>query len=170
MKAALLLLAFAAAGTAGGCATVPPALQGDAVDISPAQARDAGRPGLPVRWGGRIVSAHAQGDRTCFELIGSQLSVYGRPKHMYDDGSGRFVACGQGFYDPAVYLKNRELTVLGRLDGFVAPLSGSYGYQRPRVAADSIHLWPEAPYQDPRYPYSRRPWPWAGWGWGDNRY
>lgn len=170
MKTRLLVLAATWAGMACGCVSVPPPLKGDVADITPAQARDAGRPGVPVRWGGRIASVRAQGDRTCFELIGSELSVNGRPKHMYDDGSGRFVACGAGYYDPAVYLKNRELTVVGRLDGFEAPWSGTHGYARPRVAADTVHLWPEAPYRDPRYPYSKRPWPWAGWGWGDGRY
>lgn len=169
MKTRLLFI-VAAASLAGGCATTPASLQGDAVDITPAQARDVGRAGVPVRWGGRIVSVRAQSERTCIELIGSQLSVYGRSKHMYDDGSGRFVACSPGYLDPAVYLKNRELTVVGRLDGFEAPSSGSRGYARPRVAADNVHLWPEAPNHDPRYPYSKHPWPWAGWGWGDSRY
>lgn len=169
MKSRILIVA-AFASLAGGCASVPAPLRGDAVDLTPAQARDAGRPGLPVRWGGRIVEARAQDGKTCFEVIGSDLSVYGRPRHMYDDGSGRFVVCGAGFYDPAIYLKNRELTVVGHLDGFENPWSGRAGYARPRVAADAIHLWPEAPYQDPRYPYSKRPWPWAGWGWGDGRY
>ena len=101
MKARLFLVAVACAVLACSCASVPAPLQGDVADITPAQARDAGRPGLPVRWGGRIVSARAQGDRTCFELIGSELSVYGRPRHMYNDGSGRFVACTPGYYDPA---------------------------------------------------------------------
>lgn len=166
-----ILAAAALASLACACATVPAPLQGDVTHITPAQAREAGRPGLPVRWGGRIVATQATGDRTCFEMIGSELSIYGRPRHMTEDGSGRFIACGAGFYDPAVYLKNRELTVVGRLDGFEAPNpNSSPGYERPRVAADSVYLWPEAPYQDPRYPYSRRPWPWWGWGWGDGSY
>lgn len=165
-----ILAAAAFASLACACTTVPTSLQGDTTDISPAQAREVGRPGLPVRWGGRIVETRPVGDRTCFEVIGSELSVYGRPRHMTEDGSGRFIACGAGYYDPAIYLKNRELTVIGRIDGFEAPKPGAYGYERPRVAADSVHLWPEAPQQDPRYPYSRRPWPWWGWGWGDGRY
>ena len=169
MKLRLLAISTLA-GLAGACTTVPASLQGEVIDITPAQAREVGRPGVPVRWGGRIVETRVAGDRSCFEVIGSALSVYGRPRHMVDDGSGRFVACGAGYYDPTVYLKNREVTVIGRLDGFEAPKPGAYGYQRPRVAADSVHLWPQAPYQDPRYPYQRRPWPWAGWGWGDHRY
>ena len=165
------ILAIAAlAGLSGACMTVPPQLQGDVIQITPAQAREVGRPGLPVRWGGRIVATRPLGDRTCFEVIGSELSVYGRPRHMTEDGSGRFVACTAGYYDPAVFLKNRELTVIGRLDGFEAPPPGTFSYDRPRVVADSIHLWPPAPHQDPRYPYQRRPWPWWGWGWGDGRY
>ena len=116
-----ILAAAAFASLACACATVPAQLQGDVTQITPAQAREAGRPGLPVRWGGRIVATRASAERTCFEMIGSELSVYGRPRHMTDDGSGRFIACGAGYYDPAVYLKNRELTVTGRLEGFEAP-------------------------------------------------
>jgi outer membrane lipoprotein len=79
------------------CATLPQPLQGEVTDLTPAQAREAGRPGLPVRWGGRIVATEPLADRTCFEMIGSALDADGRPSDMTDDGSGRFVACKAGF-------------------------------------------------------------------------
>lgn len=161
MLAATML---ATATLLGACASLPEPLQRDVVDITPAQAREAGRPGLPVRWGGRIVETRPLGDRTCFELIGSALDRDGRPLDMTDDGSGRFVACKAGFYDPAVFLKNRELTVVGRIDGFEEQLVGVYDYPPPRVAADVVVLWPEAYPVDARYP-AARPWPWFGWDW-----
>ncbi len=147
------------------CATLPQPLQGKVTDLTPAQAREAGRPGLPVRWGGRIVATEPLADRTCFEMIGSALDADGRPSDMTDDGSGRFVACKAGFYDPAIFLKNRELTVLGRIDGFETRKIGQYDYRQPRVAADVIYLWPKAREVDARYPVPR-PWPWWGWDWG----
>ena len=61
------------------CATLPQPLQGEVVELTPAQARESGRPGLPVRWGGRIVRTEPMSDRTCFEMIGSALDADGRP-------------------------------------------------------------------------------------------
>lgn len=155
-----------AAGTLllSACATLPQPLQGEAVAITPAQAREAGRPGLAVRWGGRIVETRPLADRTCFDMIGSALDGNGRPLDMTDDGSGRFIACKSGFYDPAIFLPDRELTVLGRIDGFEERRIGEYEYRQPRVDADVIYLWPKARPIDGRYP-APRPWPWWGWDW-----
>ena len=99
------------------------------------------------------------------EMIGSTLQGDGRPADMSEDGSGRFIACKAGFYDPAIFLKNRELTVLGRIDGYESRKIGEYDYRQPRVAADVIYLWPKARPVDVRYP-APQPWPWMGWGWG----
>jgi outer membrane lipoprotein len=146
------------------CVTLPQPLQAEVTDITPAQAREVGRPGLPVRWGGRIVKTEPLKDRTCFEMIGSALDADGRPSDMTDDGSGRFIACKAGFYDPAIFLKNREVTFVGRIDGFETRTIGEYDYRQPRVTADVIYLWPEARVVDVRYP-APRPWPWWGWDW-----
>lgn len=160
--------AFLVAGAAmlmAACATLPQPLQGEVVAITPAQARESGREGLPVRWGGRIVDTRPLSDRTCFEMIGSALDADGRPRDMTDDGSGRFVACKSGFYDPAIFLKDRELTFIGRIDGFESRRIGEYDYRQPRIAADVVYLWPKARPVDVRYP-APRPWPWWGWDWG----
>lgn len=160
--------AFLVAGAAvllSACATLPQPLQGEVVAITPAQAREAGREGLPVRWGGRIVDTRPLSNRTCFEMIGSALDADGRPRDMTDDGSGRFIACKSGFYDPAIFLKDRELTFIGRIDGFESRRIGEYDYRQPRIAADVVYLWPKARPVDVRYP-APRPWPWWGWDWG----
>ena len=146
------------------CATLPEPLQREVVELTPAQAREAGRPGLPVRWGGRIVETRPERTQTCFEMIGSALDRDGRPNDMTDDGSGRFIACKAGFYDPAIFLKNRELTVVGRIDGFESRRIGDYDYRQPRVAAEVVYLWPKAYPVDVRYPVPR-PWPWWGFDW-----
>ena len=164
MPAYLLLLPAALVLLMSACATLPQPLQAEVTELTPAQARDAGRPGLPVRWGGRIVETKPLADRTCFDMIGSALDASGRPISMTDDASGRFVACKGGFYDPAVFLKNREVTFLGRIDGFEIRKIGEYDYRQPRMAADVIYLWPEAHIVDVRYP-APRPWPWWGWDW-----
>src|SRR6185437_7046096 len=73
-------------------------------------------------------------------------------------GLGRFVACKQGFYDPEVFAKGREITVTGSLDGTVQHKIGEYDYTYPRVAANTIYLWPKRPI------YMQRPDPWGPWG------
>jgi outer membrane lipoprotein len=148
-----------------GCASVPKPLQGTVNPITPREATQTDAAGATVRWGGRIVSTEPGASQTCFEMIGSTLQSSGRPADMSDDGSGRFIACKSGFYDPAIFLKDRELTVLGRIDGYESRKIGDYDYRQPRVAADVIYLWPKARPVDARYP-APRPWPWYGWDWG----
>lgn len=163
---ALHTLAFATALVLiSGCASLPEPLQRDTTAITPAQVRDTGRTGMQVRWGGRIVETRPLADRTCFDLIGSALNAQGRPTDMTDDGTGRFIACKPGFYDPAIFLRNREITVVGMVEGFEQRRIGEYDYNQPRVAAEVIYLWPHARPVDARYP-APRPWPWFGWDWG----
>lgn len=160
----LPVLLASLAALLSACASLPAPLQAPVTEITPQQAREVGRPGLPVRWGGRIVSVQPLADRACFEMIGSALDRDGRPADMTDDGTGRFIACKAGFYDPAVFLKNREITFVGRIDGFETRRIGEYDYRQPRVAADVLYLWPKAYEVDTRYPMGR-PWPWWGVDW-----
>lgn len=156
--AALMLLSSA-------CASLPQPLQGQATPITPVQAREANQSGVEVRWGGRIVETRPGADETCFDMIGSPLESSGRPARMSDVGYGRFIACKAGFYDPAVFTKNREVTVMGKLVGFENRKIGQYDYRQPKVAADVVYLWPQARPVDSRYPM-HRPWPWWTWDWG----
>lgn len=158
------LVALAMACLLPACASLPAPLAAEVIDVTPAQARETGGVGLPVRWGGRIVATEPEAQRTCFEMIGSELDHEGRPLDMTDDGSGRFIACKSGFYDPAVFTRNREVTFVGRIDGYESRMIGEYDYRQPRVAADVIYLWPKAYPVDARYP-APRPWPWWGWDW-----
>lgn len=164
------LAAIAFVSLLSSCYTVPKPLKADVYRITPVQAVEIDRSGVPVRWGGRIVETRPMGSYTCFDMVGSELSIGGRPRSMTQDGSGFFIACRTGFYDPAIYLKNRELTFVGRIDGYENRKIGLTDSRFPRVAADVVYLWPQAPGLDPRYPYPRRPWPWAGWEWSDGKY
>lgn len=149
-----------------GCASMPKPLQGEVKPLSPGDALQADSVGNSVRWGGRILATEPGPDRTCFEMIGSNLRGDGRPTDGDDTGSGRFIACKAGFYDPAIFVKDRELTVLGRVDGYENRKVGDYDYRQPRVAANVIYLWPEQrQVREVRY---LDPWPspWWGWGWG----
>ena len=95
------------------CASQPKPLQGEFAQISPQDAVERDSTGAMVRWGGRIVRTEPLANRTCFEMISTRLNSYGRPYWASDDVGGRFIACRTGFYDPALFEKNREVTFAG---------------------------------------------------------
>lgn len=102
-----------------------------------------------------------QPNRTCFEMISTRLTVTGRPWWASDDTGGRFIACRTGFYDPAIFEQNREVTFTGRVAGHETRRIGGYDYRFPRVEADVVYLWPVREQVD----VITRPAPWPWWGW-----
>lgn len=150
-----------AAAVLAACTSLPTPLQGEFAAITPhgAAARDA--TGTTVRWGGRIVAVEPQPNSTCFEMLSMALDAYGRPRATSDEVGGRFIACRPGFYDPAVFEKNREVTFTGRIGGYENRKIGGYDYRFPRVDAEVVYLWPIRERVDVvTYP---SPWPWWGW-------
>lgn len=149
-----------------GCATAPAPLRGEFAAIAPEQsAQFADRSGS-VRWGGTIISTEPGATQTCIEVLGRELNESARPRLTPDQSAGRFLACRAGFYDPAIFATDREVTVTGKLNGFVTRRIGEYDYRYPRVDADVIYLWPErrerpAYYHDPFWPAHRTFW-WGG--------
>lgn len=143
------------------CASEPKPLQGPFVPITPRAAAEGDNTGLLVRWGGRIVQVEPQPNRTCFEMISTQLNVYARPYWATDEVGGRFVACRTGFYDPALFQVNREVTFTGRIAGHENRRIGQYDYRFPRIEADVVYLWPVRERVD----FVTRPAPWPWWGW-----
>ncbi|QNP41026.1 Slp family lipoprotein [Lysobacter solisilvae (ex Woo and Kim 2020)] len=160
MKARVLIPAITAVLLAA-CATQPRPLQGTFTEVTPQQAATSEATGATVRWGGRIVQVEPQTNRTCFEMISTRLSAYGRPYWATDDIGGRFLACKDGFYDPALFEKNREVTFTGRIGGYENRRIGGYDYRFPKVEADVIYLWPVRERVD----VVTRPAPWPWWGW-----
>ena len=143
------------------CATSPSPLQGEYTTLSPRDAATGDHTGQVVRWGGRIVQTEPHDNSTCFEMISTELSAYGRPYWKDDADAGRFIACRQGFYDPAIFEPNREVTFTGRIEGYDQRMIGGFDYRFPRVAADVVYLWPVREYVDVlTYP---APWPWWGY-------
>ncbi|HEX4480645.1 MAG TPA: Slp family lipoprotein [Rudaea sp.] len=138
----------------GGCAIVPAPIAGkDFTAVTPQQAAMQNARGTRVRWGGEIIRVDPKADTTCFEVLSRDLYSDARPNRR-DGSDGRFIACGKGFYDPAVYAKGRDLTVTGQLDGTERRPVGEHEYTYARVDAEGIYLWPKrvrAPYYDPFY-------------------
>lgn len=136
-----------------GCASIPQPLQGDTTLFAPIMANQAtpDAVGLKVRWGGVIVSTDPKVDRTCMEILARELDRSLRPIIRNDIHFGRFMACGQGFKDPAIYTEGREVSLIGRLDGFANGPIGEFIYRYPTVAIEQLYLWPERVERD-NYP------------------
>lgn len=159
--AAAFTLALAA------CATIPAPLQGQFSATMPRDATANPGSGEAVRWGGEIIDVDPGAEQTCFEILGRRLDATARPVTR-DPSEGRFLACRSGFYDPEEFERGREITIVGRLSGSERRKVGDFDYTYPRVAADTIYLWPERPLYVPS-PYYYDPWgPWWGYGpyWG----
>lgn len=122
-----------------GCALAPDPLQGDFQRVTPAQI--SGGLGEHVRWGGKIIKVEPRQNRTCFIVLSRPLKGSGRPERG-DKTLGRFIACAKGFYDPQVYTQNRQVTIVGNIDGDTTRKVGGYAYHYPKVKAAEIYLWP----------------------------
>lgn len=150
------------------CASVPKDITGSYSDVGPRRALAEKITGERVRWGGEIIKVDPQEKETCFEVLSRDLTSDARPIHR-DHSEGRFLACREGFYDPALFTEGREITVTGTISGTETRLVGGYDYTYPVVHADAVHLWSK------REMYARgyyEPWPgyyydpfWYGW-WG----
>jgi outer membrane lipoprotein len=133
-----------------GCASTPTPLRGEFASLTPTEASRSNASGERVRWGGTIVGVDPREDATCFEVLGRPLADSARPRKT-DVGTGRFLACRAGFYDPAIFADGRELTVIGTLSGSETRPVGAYRYAYPRVDADVVFLWPEREDRDVYY-------------------
>jgi outer membrane lipoprotein len=150
-----------------GCASAPRPLQGEYAPVLPAKASETRSGPERVRWGGSIVDTVPGPDSTCIEVLGRELNENARPRLTPDRSSGRFLACRAGFYDPAIFAPDREVTVTGQLAGFEVRRIGEYEYRYPRVEAEVIYLWPERRevdhhwHYDPFWPGFYRPFRWG---------
>jgi outer membrane lipoprotein len=162
-----VLIAAAIALCLAGCAAAPKPLRGDYAAVLPDQAAASEAANASVRWGGSIVATTPSADQTCLEILGRELGDTARPRLTPDQSTGRFIACRAGFYDPAIFAAEREVTVTGRIDGYETRRIGEYDYRYPRVAAEVIYLWPERHdeayyYPAPYWPVFRPAW-WGGY-------
>lgn len=138
-----------------GCASIPHPIRGNVATLSPQEALREDVTGNRVRWGGEIVKVTVNKDDTCFELLAKPLDRSARPLRS-DNSDGRFIACAPQFFDPAVYAKGREVTVVGAVIEPVSGKIGEYDYRYPRVTIERIFLWPERPdfsTMPPLYPH-----------------
>jgi len=128
-----------------------------------------------VRWGGTIVTVQNRPQDTEVEIVARALDDYGRPR-FGGESLGRFIARIDGFLDPVVYARDRDITVAGTIEGKLTRAVGDYLYDYVVVRAEQQKLWePRLPrpyyrdtYYDPLYdpfwPGRFGPWyPWYPW-------
>lgn len=167
MNRIIAITALAAA--LGACASVPTALQGNFDKSTPRDAV-ARQDRAAVRWGGQIINVEPKATSTCFEIISRPLDASARPQREQEASAGRFIACHPGFFDPELYARGRDLTVVGHVTGSQIGKVGQFDYTYPVVEASAVHLWPKRPLyvNNPYYdPWYMGPPGWHGyWGWG----
>ena len=115
-----------------------------------------------VIWGGVVIRCPHQNEKTVLEVLHTATDRQGRPIEI-DHSEGRFLALYRGILDAAVYTKDREVTIAGRLKGKKSVVYGEAEYTYPLVLIEEIYSWPnegKAAYAP--YPFL---WPHYPWGW-----
>ncbi|GAB6067796.1 Slp family lipoprotein [Methylothermus subterraneus] len=157
-----------------GCASMPPELQG--VAETPSLAQVSAQPdawkGRTVRLGGVILVVENEPDATWIQVLAKPLDRIGRPQEDADP-TGRFLIRTDRFLDPAIYTRDREITVVGQITGTIERTIGKRKVELPEVHAERWHLWPkrekiQAPVYYPYwwyYPYPLYYRYWPGYWW-----
>ena len=132
-----------------GCApnVVPPELMKQ-VDqkLTITQARDNPdqAKGKMVLWGGRIIRTVNKKKGTLIEVLQIPLDSQDRPKDSYKS-SGRFIVAMKGFFDPEIYHKNRDVTVVGQVVGVEKLPVGEIKYRYVLLRGKEVKLWDKRP-------------------------
>ncbi len=134
------------------CTTIPEQLKGEYTSLTPANTTDKDLQ-TQVRWGGLILETRPEDDFTCFEILARQLEKSMRPENA-DQSDGRFIACKPGFYDPEVFKKEREVTVIGKIIHIDVRKVEEFDYHFPVVDIEFMSLWPK---RRPRMYYNYGP-------------
>ncbi|MGQ0657337.1 MAG: Slp family lipoprotein [Chromatiales bacterium] len=139
------MLTFAAILLHGCARNVPVEIRkapSAAPDLPAVASNPQAHDGQRVRWGGTIISVENQPNETWVEILAKKLDYFGEPQYT-DRSLGRFLARSEGFLDPQVYRKDRELTIYGTVAGSRASAIGAKPYTYPVVKVEKSYLWPQ---------------------------
>lgn len=116
--------------------------------------------GESVIWGGVIIETIPRPEDTLVIVRQTDLDFQKRPINL-DISEGRFIIRSKGFLDPAIYSKEREVTVVGTIAGKEERTIGEHQYPYPVIEARDLRLW-EKRVEYPYYydPWLRGPYPW----------
>jgi len=147
-----------------GCASsIPPAIRNAPVDaptLAQLRTQADSMQGQAVRLGGFIVEVENRDAESWVTIVAQTLGDNGKPR-ISDQSNGRFIARIAGFVDPAVFAKNRRITVAGRLDTIIVKKIGDFDYRYALIDVDHYYLWPKQskPHYQPSDPF----WPYDPW-------
>ncbi len=153
MKRYLLLICLLLSACAGLPAAVKNVPVAD-VTYSQASQNPNSYKDTPVRWGGVIIEVENEENFTLVQVLSHPLNSYGRPQ-LSRPSEGRFVIKSSEFLDPAVYAKDKEITVAGMLKGDIERTIGKKTVRLPLLSATAMYLWPAFqgnPYYGYGYP------------------
>ena len=136
-KITLLLITL----TLSGCISIPQVLQGEFSTISPDTAKKKHIMDQMIRWSGYIVQTVNKKDKTCFEIVETETYKDLRPKKIIPKNGSRFLACKDGFLEPAAFDK-RLVTITGSLVAYTEQNIGDFSYEYPIVKTDKIPARP----------------------------
>lgn len=124
-------------------------------------------------FGGVIINIQNTNEGTIIEARHSPIDFLGAIIDP-DVSEGRFMGIFNGYLDPLIYKKGREITIAGELIGSREKTIGEIQYSYPLFAIREIYLWKEKRgyyYYPPPYPYywSRYPYWWYD-PWWDGPY
>jgi outer membrane lipoprotein len=162
---AWLFLAFLGCGSLTACApalskqfrqkAVPPVL------FSELFSDPSSYEGRNVILGGYILEVKNETDGSLLTILQAPLDFQNRP-NLRDKSKGRFLARTDKFMDPEIYIKDRKITVGGKIAGVSAQPLGGHTYQYPVIVIKELHLWAEEQRQDwlydPYWDYWDHPW------------
>ena len=103
--------------------------------------------GRKVVLGGTIVGIENREDKTEIEVLDQPLNRQLKPTDP-EKSEWRFLAVFEGFKDPALYSRNRRITVAGVFKGVVKRKLGKMDYDYPVVEPEEHYLW-RSSYSDP---------------------
>ncbi|OGQ58146.1 MAG: hypothetical protein A3J24_00295 [Deltaproteobacteria bacterium RIFCSPLOWO2_02_FULL_53_8] len=145
LTAGKALFCFFCALLLAGCAPVISQPSLDMVDrqigFKRLQADPVSYAGAKVLFGGAIISVENRSDATYVEVMQQPLGSRLKPVKS-GESEGRFFVVFDGFKDPAVYLPNRLLTVVGKVKGAQARPLGMMQYNYPLIEPVEHYLWP----------------------------
>lgn len=147
---------LALAGMMAGCAHPISGSFRDQVDEDLAFGRVLQTPerfeGEKVVLGGIIVKTRNFEGWTEIEAVQVPLDCWGYP-YSRDDSEGRVIFRYEGYLEPEIYAKNREVTVGGTVAGSKSGKIDEKDYQYPVVKVEEIRLWEDYGYPYYGYPY-----------------
>ena len=106
--------------------------------------------GVPVLWGGVIITSNNLKDSTQFEILAYPLDVDQRPD-TEKNPLARFLAEQDGYLETSDFTQGRLITVMGALKDTRKGNIGDVEYTYPVVIINQLHLWPkQRDFSEPR--------------------